>query len=108
MARPRKNTTDKKRSETMLFPPKGNIDKETVLHWTNDELIIGTNHPTLLTKLRKVKPPSEVLSDDYSTFHFSLKEYNFNVIPKKKKKRTLSDTHKTKLQVGRKAKNATN
>lgn len=77
--------TPKVKREAMLFPPQGNLDKETVIYWNATEVIVSTNLPTLLTKLKKVKAPDEVMSDNFSVFKFPLKDFNFQPVPKKKK-----------------------
>lgn len=92
------------RKPEVKFAPVSKNDAETVVHWTDAEVIIGTNHPTVLKKLSAVTKPTKVLDGGFTSFTFPLKDFNFQLIPKKKSKRTMTDEHKQRLQEARKAK----
>ncbi|RTL00146.1 MAG: hypothetical protein EKK57_07815 [Proteobacteria bacterium] len=82
-------------------------DSETVVNLLGDfgdggEVSIGTNNSKLVTKLKAIKPASNVTQDGFHTFIFDLTSFNFSFLPKKKRKgRTISPEHKAKLIAGK-------
>ena len=87
-----KSVAGKKDSKVTLVPKAKKIpvtDSETVVNFMGGEdvITIGSNNQTLLKKLFAIKTPDSTIDEGrYATFTFNLTEYNFNFIPKKKRK----------------------
>ena len=85
-------TVNKKDSKVTLVPKAKKIsvtESETVVNFMGGEdvITIGSNNQTLLKKLFAIKAPDSTIDEGrYATFTFNLTEYNFNFIPKKKRK----------------------
>ena len=103
-----KSSVSKKDSNVTLVPKAKKIpvtESETVVNFMGGEnvITIGTNHQTLLKKLTSIKAPDSMIDEGrYGTFSFNLTEYNFNFIPKKKRKgRVVSPEQVEKMRAGR-------
>ena len=80
---------------------------ETVINFLGDEpcFTIGTNNSTLMKKLFKVKPADSLMDEDrYGTWSFNIEEYNFNLIPKRKRKGRKPSPEQVQKMLAAKAK----
>ncbi len=103
-------TVNKKDSGVTLVQKAKKIpvtESETVVNFMGGEnvITIGTNHQTLLKKLTSIKAPDSMIDEGrYATFTFNLTEYNFNFIPKKKRKGRKPSPEQVQKMLAAKAK----
>lgn len=105
-----KSTVSKKDSNVTLVPKAKKIpvtESETVVNFMGGEdvITIGSNNQTLLKKLFAIKAPDSTIDEGrYATFTFNLTEYNFNFIPKKKRKGRKPSPEQVQKMLAAKAK----
>ena len=103
-------TVSKKDSNVTLVPKAKKIpvtESETVVNFMggDDSITICSNNQTLLKKLFAIKAPDSTIDEGrYATFTFNLTEYNFNFIPKKKRKGRKPSQEQVQKMLAAKAK----
>lgn len=109
---PRGRKPGAKRTEVATNKPKPTkiervpvAESETTVNLLGDETVIciGTNNRNILSQLRSVKEPDNVLEGGFCQFYFDLNKFNFSFVPKPKRAgRKITDEQKEKMQKGKK------